>query len=81
MLREYVELYLNCDIILLADCFGKVCETYLRTYELDPAHNYTARGLAFDAMLNITKVKLEFLPDIDMILFIESGIWGDITKC
>ncbi|XP_065684453.1 uncharacterized protein LOC136096861 [Hydra vulgaris] len=44
-----------------------------------PAWYYTAPGLAWDAALKITKVKLELLSDYDMILMIKEGIRGGIS--
>ena len=43
-------------------------------YGLDPAWQFSASGLAWDATLKITKVQLELLSDPDMLLMIESGI-------
>ncbi|KAJ8910640.1 hypothetical protein NQ315_012508 [Exocentrus adspersus] len=43
------------------------------SFSLDSLHYYTAPGLAFDALLKITEVKLELLQDIDMILFFEKA--------
>ena len=48
-------------------------------YGLDPAWYFSAPGLAWDAALKITKVKLELLSDSDMLLMIESGIRGGIA--
>ena len=48
-------------------------------YGLDPAWYFSARGLAWDAALKITKVQLELLSDPDMLLMIESGIRGGIA--
>ena len=50
--------------------FGK------KHYELDPAHYYTAPGLAWAAMLKMTGVKLELLTDVDMLLMVERGMRG-----
>ena len=46
---------------------------------LYPAQYYSARSLAWDAALKITKVQLELLCDPDILLMIESGIRGGIA--
>ena len=73
---EFHDLYLKTDVLLLADVmesFRKLCE---KNYELDPAHFFTTPGLAWDAMLKMTGVKLELLKDVDQVLMIEKGIRG-----
>ena len=47
-------------------------------YELDPAHFLSAPGLAREACLKKTKIELELLTDIDMLLMVEKGIRGGI---
>ena len=76
---EYHDLYLKSDILLLTDVFEnfrKACQQY---YELDPAHYFTTPGLSWDAMLKMTKTKLELMSDVDMFLFIEKGMRGGIS--
>ena len=53
----------------------------MEAYNLDPAHYYTTPGLTWDAMLKKTKVELELVTDIVMLLFIERGIRGGISQC
>ena len=47
----YYNTYLKTDISLLADVFETFRNTCLKNYELDPAHFYTAPGLAWQALL------------------------------
>ena len=53
---------------LLADIFENFRDVCSDNYGLDPAWYYTAPGLAWDAALKITDVKLELLSDPDMLL-------------
>ena len=49
-------------------------------YKLDPAYLGSAPGLAWQACLNKTGVKLELLTDYNMILMIEKEIRGGICQ-
>ena len=48
----------------------------INTYELDPAHFLSAPGLAWQAYLKKTGVKLDLLTDNDMLMMVEKGIRG-----
>ena len=50
----------------------------LKEYEIDPAHFLLLPGLAWQACLKKTNVKLELLTNYDMLLMIEEGITGGI---
>ena len=59
--------------------FLKILETCVfKVYELDPAHFLSSPGLAWQACLKETEVKLELLTDADMLLMVEKGIRGGI---
>ena len=78
-MREYHDLYLETDVILLADVFENFREICMKHYGLDPAHYYTAPGLAYDAALKVSNIKLDLITDPNMLLMIEKGIRGGLT--
>ena len=77
-LGEYHDLYVQSDTLLLADVFENFRNACLKVYELDPAHFLSLPGLAWQACLKKTNIKLELLTDYDMLLMVEEGIRGGI---
>ena len=65
---------------MLKDVFENFRNMCLDIYELDPVYFMSAPGLAYQACLRKTEVKLELLTDYDMILMIEKGIRGGICQ-
>ena len=61
---------------MLADVFENFRNMCIKVYELDPAHFLTAPGLAWQACLKKTGVKLELLTNFSMLLMVEEGIRG-----
>ena len=76
---DYHDLYLQTDVLLLADVFENFRRTALSTYKLDPAHYYTLPGYSWDALLKLTNVSLELLTEPDIYLFVEKGLRGGIS--
>ena len=78
-LEDYHNLYNQVDVLLLADVFENFRDICIKNYNLDPAHYYTAPGLSWDAALKSTRVELELLSDMDMLLMVEKGIRGGVS--
>ena len=79
-LGDYSDLYLNCYTLLLADVFDNFRDMCVGIYELDPVKFISAPGLAWQATLKMTQVKLDHLTDADILLMIEKGIRGRICN-
>ena len=77
-LGEYHDLYMQSDILLLADIFENFRNTCIKVYELDPAHFLSLPGLAWQACLQ-KNIKLELLTGYDMLLMVGEGIRGGIS--
>ena len=77
-IADYNDHYLKKDVLLLT-VFGKFIDTCLKFYWLDPCHYFSSLGLSWDAMLNMTGMRLKKFVDIDMYLFIEKGLGGGLS--
>ena len=78
-LRDYYDLYVQSDTLLLADVFNNFRDMFIKEFELDPAHFLSLPGLAWQACLKKTNIELELLTDYDMPLMVEEGIRGGIS--
>ena len=58
----------------------KTLEVCHDKYEFDPVYFVSAPGLAWQACLKKTGVKLELITDYDMLLMIEKEISGGICQ-
>ena len=77
-LGDYLELYQNCDVILLAEVFQEFRRKSLENFELDPVHFITSAQLTFNAGLKMTKVELKLLHNVNDYLWFEKQIRGGI---
>ena len=75
---EYYDVYLQIDVLLLADVLKEFRKTCLESYTLDPCH-YFSPGLSWDAMMKRTGVTLDLMTDIIMHLFIKKGIRDGVS--
>ena len=69
---------LECNVLLLADVFEKFKINSLKNYGLCPSHFLSAPGSSRDAMLKMTKIDPELIPDPDKYIIFEKGTRGGI---
>ena len=55
-MKDYHNLYLKCDVLLLPDMFEKIINNSIKDYN-------------WDAILKMTKIELELIPDPDLYIF------------
>ena len=73
-IKYYHDSCLKCNVLLLVDVFQKFRNNSLKNYrclELCPSHYLSAPDLGWNAMLKMTKIKLERIPDLGMYIFFE----------
>ena len=69
-LGEYHDLFLKSDTLYLDNVFENFKKIFLKIYQLDPVKFVSAPGLAWQAALENTEVKLKTLTDNNMLLMV-----------
>ena len=64
--------------LILANVFENFRNMCLKIYKLDHTKFLSTPGLAWEVLLKKTKVKLDLLTDIDMLLMVVKGSRGGI---
>ena len=59
--------------------FEKFRNNSSKNYGLCPSHYLSSPGLSRGAMLKMTKIDLELIPDPDLYIFFEKGTRGGIS--
>ena len=78
-MKDYHDLYLKWDVLLLADVFEKFRNNSLKNYGLCPSYYLSAPALRWDAMLNIAKLELDLISHPGMYIFFEEGTRGGVS--
>ena len=73
---KYYDLHFKSDTLLSFAVFKNFRKKCLKIYHLDSAKFLSAPRLAWQAALEKTKVKLDILTAIDMLLTVYKGIRG-----
>ena len=75
-LKDYHNLYLKTDVLILADAFEQFRNFFLKHHQIDPCYCFSAPGLTWQCGLKYTGIELELLTDYDMLQMFEKGIRG-----
>ena len=78
-LKDYLELYLKTDVLLLADVFEQFRTVCAHHYGLDPAHYVSSPQLSWDSMLKNTECILELVSDPEIFNMLDPAIRGGIS--
>jgi hypothetical protein len=78
-MQDYMEIYLLCDVLLLADVFENFRQKSLEDYGLDPAHYFSTPHFTMDAFLKQSQTSLELILDINQYLLLIEGIRGGLS--
>ena len=70
-MKEYHDLYLKYDVLRLNNS--------LKNYGSCPSHYLSAPALSWNAMLNMTKIRLEPFSGPDIYIFFEKGMRGGVS--
>ena len=76
---EYHDLYLETDVLLLADVFMNYTIMCLKDDGLDPSHYVSAPGMFNDSLYKSSRAELKLMTNMDEYLTVENGIRGGMT--
>src|SRR5436190_9120067 len=78
-MKQYHNLYLKTDTLLLAEVFEVFRDLCLKDYGIDPCHVYSLPGVTWQAALKYTDIELDLIRNDTMSLLLEEGIRGGIS--
>src|SRR5690606_7964853 len=80
-LKDYHDLYLCTDVLLLCDCFENFRRVMLERYKLEPLWYYGLSNMTFDNFLKYTKSEIKCFKqnEINLALEIQRNLRGGIS--
>lgn len=79
-IRDYLELYLKCDVILLADVFENYRKLCLKENGMDPVHFITAPSRSWASAMFMTNQEIDLVKDLNIHLLLEKHMYGGISQ-
>ena len=77
-MEDYHILCLKCDVLFLVHMSEENRNNCLRNYTLCSCDYLSAPALSWDVILDITKIEVDLFSHVEMHLFFEEGMRGDI---
>ena len=74
--QELTMLYLEKDVLQLADVFENFVGKATLDYGINPSYSYSLPGYTWKAGLKLTNIKLDFIKDKELLLLPENNIRG-----
>ena len=68
------------DVLQLADVFETFFEKATLEYSINPLYSYSLPGYTWKAGLKITKTKLNFIKDKELLLLVGNNIRGGMSS-
>ena len=78
--KELAKLYLKSDVNLLVDVFEKFVKVSTEEYDINLLYCVSLPGYTYQCALKYTDIKLQFLPEKDLILLIQNIIRGGLCS-
>ena len=77
---DYLELYLKCDVLLLADVFENYRKLCLKENGMDPVHFITAPSRSWASAMLMTGQEIDLVKDLNIHLLLEKHMYGGISQ-
>ena len=71
-------LYLEMDVLQLADVFENFVEKSTLKYGINPLYSYSVPGYTWKAALKLTNIRVDFMKDEELLLLLKNNIRGGI---
>ena len=78
-LMDYLKLYLECDVLLLAEVVLAFRKEMVNRSGLDPLCFLSAPGFSMEAALFESKIKIELIKDVEIYTLFEKNIRGGFS--
>ena len=78
-MKNYHDLYLKNDALLLVDVLKKTRNNSSKKYGLYMIHYFSPPALSYDAMPKMEEIGIEFILDANMYFFFQKGMRGRVS--